>query len=103
MGHPRHPRPTTPRYPPPHPEPQRKVTDVCPLIIGILYGLIIFIVAVAVYNGSNLQRGSYPADSAGKVCQLDTNTGVNNYPFLYFNNPQDPSVDRYLFRYAATA
>jgi hypothetical protein len=68
----------------------------------VLFGLVIFIVAVAVYSSANLQRASYPTDSLGKVCMLDTNTGVNNYPFVYFNDLTNPTADRYLCRYAVT-
>lgn len=70
------------------------MTDVCSLIIGVLFGLIIFIVACCVFNQNTLKKINYPADSAGNVCMLDTQTAVNNYPFLYFNNITNPSVGR---------
>jgi hypothetical protein len=72
----------------------RKTTDVCCLVVGILFGLVLFITACAVYNGANLKKGSYPTDSSGKVCMLDTNTGQNNYPFVYFNDLENPSTNR---------
>lgn len=71
------------------------MTDVCCLIVGVLFGLVLFIFACVLYSSHNLKRTNYPADSNGKVCMLDTQTGVNNYPFLYFNNPNDPTKDRY--------
>lgn len=73
----------------------RKVTDVCCLILGVLYGLILFIIACVLYSSYNLKKSNYPSDSAGTVCQLDTQTGVNNYPFLFFNDINDPANDRY--------
>lgn len=54
-----------------------------------------FIVACCSYSGDNLKRSNYPTDSKGMVCMMDTQTGVNNYPFLYFNDLNDPSKERY--------
>jgi len=70
------------------------MTDVCSLIIGVLFGLILFIVCCCVYNNNNLLRINYPANSSGNVCMLDTQTSVHNYPFLYFNNITNPAVGR---------
>lgn len=103
MGVERRPRSARPRYPLPYPEEQRRITDVCCLIIGVLFGLIIFILACCAYNGDNLKRSNYPADSKGRVCMMDTQTGVNNYPFLYFNDLNDPTKERYSSSDAATA
>lgn len=34
---------------------------------------------------------------------MDTQTGVNNYPFLYFNDLNDPTKERYLCKDAVIA
>lgn len=70
------------------------MTDVCSLIIGVLFGLVLFIVACCVFNESNLQRINYPTDTAGNVCMLDTHTSIHYYPFVYFNNITNPAVGR---------
>lgn len=46
------------------------MTDVICIVIGVIFGLILFIMAVVMFDRSNLERTSYPADSTGNICQL---------------------------------
>ena len=45
------------------------MTDICCLIAGVLFGLVLFIMAICMFNSANLQRTEYPADSNGRICQ----------------------------------
>ena len=47
------------------------------------------------FNRDHLARSGYPADSQGNVCELDTAPDGQLYPFLYFNDIQNPQQDRY--------
>lgn len=70
------------------------MTDVCCLILGLIFGLVLFIMAICMFNRANLAKTGYPADSNGNVCQLDTMDDAQSYPFLYFNDLNDPSKSR---------
>lgn len=70
----------------------RKSTDVCCLIIALLFGLALFILACVLINRSNLNRSNFPADTKGNICMLDTN---QSYPFLYFADVANPNSNRY--------
>ena len=67
----------------------------CCLILGLIFGLVLFIVACCLFNSGTLLRINYPADSNGGVCMLDTKTATHYYPFLYFDNISNPAVGRY--------
>ena len=90
-------------YLPSNSEESRKCTDVCCLIIGVIFGLTLFIIACIDFNSTTLMRINYPADSKGNVCMLDTHTATHYYPFLYFNNISDPTVGRYSSKYSDIA
>lgn len=48
----------------------RSPTDVCCAILGLIFGLAMFIVALVVYDHGKLERVNYPADRKGKICQI---------------------------------
>jgi hypothetical protein len=75
---------------------KRKLTDVICIILGVLFGLILFIVAIVLFNSSHLSRTDYPADAAGNVCLLDAMGGNKSYPFLYFEDIESPDRRRFL-------
>jgi len=65
------------------------------IIIGVLFGLALFITALIMYNGANLHLANYPADSKGNVCAINAVDANGKYPFLYFNDLSDPLSERY--------
>lgn len=71
------------------------MTDVICIILGVLFGLVLFIIAVCVYSRPNLKRASYPVDSKGVVCQIDAVKQGKQYPFLYFDDISNPNNGRY--------
>lgn len=85
----------SPRYFPPYADEKRKLTDVICIILGVLFGLVLFIVAIVLFNSSHLSRTDYPADAAGNVCLVDAMGGNNSYPFLYFEDIESPDRRRF--------
>ena len=72
------------------------MTDVCCLIIGVIFGLVLFLIAISVFNRNNLAKTGYPTDSNGNVCELDTIKDGHSFPFLYFNDINNPK-NRYCY------
>lgn len=70
------------------------MTDVICLIVGILFGLILFITSVVMFNQTNLTKTYYPADSQGNVCIIDAKDNSSTYPYVYFENINAPSINR---------
>lgn len=62
---------------------QRSCTDVCCLICGILFSLLMLILAAATFNYSKYYKVNFPADSNGNLCGIDK----ESYPYVYFANP----------------
>jgi hypothetical protein len=73
---------------------KRKITDVICIIIGVIFGLALFIAAIIMYNKANLHLADYPADSKGNVCAINAFDAKGRYPFLYFNDLTDPLSER---------
>lgn len=64
------------------------------IIIGVLFGLALFITALVMYNSANLHLANYPSDSKGTVCAIDAFDAKGKYSFLYFNDLSDPLSER---------
>lgn len=77
-------------------ENSRKITDVCCLIVGITFWLVLFVLAFIMLNRANLVQINFPSDSHGNVCML-TPKKTKLYPFLYFQDIQNPNSQRYPF------
>ena len=67
----------------------RRITDICCAIIGVVFGLTMFIIACVMLNKSNLIRANFPTDTKGNICLLDADNN-KMYPFLYFSDLQNP-------------
>lgn len=70
----------------------RKMTDVCCLLIGLLFTAGVVVVPFLMRNESNkkcyavtVKQLTLVSDSDGKICGVD----YPKYPFLYFPNPSD--------------
>ena len=63
--------------------------------MGIIFGVIMFIIALIAYNQSKLESINYPADRKGNVCVNSYDETGRNYPFIYFNDINDPLGSRY--------
>jgi len=70
------------------------MTDVVCMIIGILFGLILFIMAIVMINQTNLKKAYYPTDTQGNVCIVDAKDNTSNYPYLFFENVNAPNINR---------
>jgi hypothetical protein len=75
------------------------MTDVVCLIVGILFGLSLFVASVVMFNQSNLTKTYYPTDSQGNVCMIDAKDNSSAYPYLYFENVNAPTINRYCKTY----
>jgi len=60
-------------------------------MIGVLFGLLLLILAIVLYNEDHLNRTQYPVDYKGTVCVLEAEDKAGKYPFLYFNDIENPS------------
>lgn len=72
----------------------RSCTDVCCAATGVLYSVILFILAIALFNYGSLLiysdhffRANFPSDSDGRLCGIDDK--LTMYPYVYFVNPPD--------------
>jgi hypothetical protein len=54
--------------------------------MSAIFGIAIFIGAIAVMDLTQLQKITYPTDSQGRMCTLDN----PNYNYLYFTSFTDP-------------
>jgi hypothetical protein len=54
-----------------------------------------FIIALCVYNKNTLTKINFPADRKGTVCAASYDEQGVNYPFVYFNDINDPLSSRY--------
>lgn len=61
----------------------------------MLFGLILFILACALLNKSNLYRANFPADNDGHLCMYDRNAKDKLLPFIYFSDLADPLHNRH--------
>ncbi len=77
------------------PDHERSPTDVCCAISGIIFGAVLFIVALIAYDHNKLQKINYAADRNGKICRLEMDENQNTYPFVFFNDINDPLSSRY--------
>lgn len=71
---------------------KRTCTDVFCLIVGLLFSIIMIILALVLFNygknshySANYFQANFPADSDGVLCGKDK----NNYPYIYFANPPE--------------
>lgn len=62
--------------------------------MGVVFGLILFILACVLINRGNLVRAGFPADSKGHVCMYDRNAKDLLVPFVYFEDPSKPMQSR---------
>lgn len=53
---------------------KRRITDICCCGVGVVFGVILFILACVLFSKNNLLRSNYPTDKDGHVCQLDAYT-----------------------------
>jgi hypothetical protein len=64
-----------------------------------------FIVALVVHNSDHLSKVNYPSDRNGVICALTPDSNGQTYPFVFFNDINDPLTSRYpplLFRYCVS-
>ena len=81
-------------YDSPDPDNHRRITDVCCCAIGVLFGLIMFILACVLFNSSNLVRANFPIDSDLHSCILDANSQGQKRPFIFFDDLSNPLSSR---------
>lgn len=53
------------------------------------------IVALISYDHNKLEKINYPSDRKGKICKLETDENQVTYPFVFFNDVNDPLSSRY--------
>lgn len=53
-----------------------------------------FIIALCVYNKNTLTKINFPADRKGTICATAYDEQGVNYPFVYFNDINDPLSSR---------
>lgn len=73
----------------------RTCTDVCCIILGVIFFLGMLVPTFFLYNDSiyfvtavNFQRSNFATDSDGNVCVSD----VPAYPYIYFSDPANPVI-----------
>ena len=72
----------------------RRITDICCCGCGVIFGLILFILALVLINRTNIARSNFPTDNQGHICLYDQNAAGQTLPFLYFNDPANPMQSR---------
>ena len=53
-----------------------------------------FVVALIVYDHNKLEKINYASDRKGKICKLEVDENKISYPFVYFNDINDPLSSR---------
>lgn len=66
----------------------RNCTDVCCLVVGIAFTLIMAIISFSIYDYDTYVKSSFPTDSDGRLCGVDAPA----YPLVYFASP--PEIGR---------
>ena len=88
-------RPTRPTYFITYVDEKRRITDVFCCCIGVIFGLIMFILACVLMNTGNLKKANFPTDKDGHICMLEPNSKGELRPYVYFSDLSDPMNSRY--------